>query len=116
MQITLEAEKQIIEATYELHSMCLQAVDKVINDEELLRKFEIPEVLWPAIRSSWNQKKPDFMGRFDFAWDGNGEPKMLEYNADTPSVLVESAKPQLNWQKDKHVDDYQANFMDEFMI
>ena len=92
VQISLKAEKEIIEATFELHNMCLEAVDKVVNDDDLLKKFEIPEVLWPAIKTSWKNKKTDFMGRFDLAWGGEGKPKMLEYNADTPSVLVESAQ------------------------
>ena len=43
------------------------------------------------MKKSWTDKKTDLMGRFDLAWDGNGPPKLLEYNADTPSVLVESA-------------------------
>ena len=82
----------------------------------MLEKFEIPQVLWPAIKKSWEEKRPDFMGRFDFSWDGLGPPKMLEYNADTPSVLVECSKPSQNWQNDKHIDDYQSNFMEDFMI
>jgi glutathionylspermidine synthase len=73
--------------------MCLEAVDRVVGDDVMLRKFEIPETLWPAVKTSWKNKRRDFMGRFDLAWDGKGHPKMLEYNADTPSVLVESAKP-----------------------
>ena len=33
----------------------------------------------------------DLMGRFDFSWDGEEPPKLLEYNGDTPSVVVESS-------------------------
>jgi glutathionylspermidine synthase len=40
------------------------------------------------------------MGRFDFLWDGEGLPKMAEYNADTPTVLVESAIAQRQWLED----------------
>ena len=82
----------MIEATFDLHNMCLEVVDRVIKDDILLTLFEIPHVLWPAVRKSWNEKKTDFLGRFDLAWDGTGPPKLLEYNADTPSVLVESAQ------------------------
>lgn len=55
----------------------------------------------------------------DLAWDGTGPPKLLEYNGDTPSVLVESAKPSLNWCADlqaKHKNARQANFMDPALI
>jgi len=58
-----------------------------------LKLFEIPDDLIPAVKKSWNDKRTDLMGRFDLAWDGNFPPKLLEYNADTPSVLVESAAP-----------------------
>jgi glutathionylspermidine synthase len=106
VEITMEAEKQLIEATYVLHSMCLELVERVVNDDVLLTLFEIPRVLWPAIKKSWGLKKPDLMGRFDLAWDGTGPPKMLEYNGDTPSVLVESGLSQLNWQKEVHPEDF----------
>ena len=79
--------------------MSLELVDKVVNDDVLLTLFEIPEVLWPAIKKSWAEKKLDLLGRMDFAWDGNGPPKLLEYNGDTPSVLVESALPSKSWIK-----------------
>ena len=106
VKITMGAEKEIVEATYELHSMCLELVERVVNDDALLTAFEIPSVLWPAIRKSWKEKKTDLMGRFDLAWDGKGPPKLLEYNADTPSVLVESGTSQLRWQMDKYTNDY----------
>ena len=39
------------------------------------------------------------MGRFDLAYDATGPPKLLEYNGDTPSVLVESGAVQYNWYR-----------------
>jgi glutathionylspermidine synthase len=30
-------------------------------------------------------------GRFDLAYRGDGPPKLLEYNADTPTALFEAA-------------------------
>jgi glutathionylspermidine synthase len=100
-----------MEATFQLHNMCLEVVERVANDDVLLTLFEIPEALWPAIKKSWKEKKTDFMGRFDLAWDGTKPPKLFEYNADTPSVLVESSLAQLHWQREKHPGSWQANFM-----
>ena len=77
--------------------MCLEVVERVVNDDVLLTLFEIPRELWPAIRKSWRTKQTDMMGRFDFAWSGANPPKLFEYNADTPSLLVESSLTQLNW-------------------
>ena len=38
---------------------------------------------------------------------------MLEYNGDTPSVLVESSNVSNVWKNDKHKDHFQSNFMDK---
>ena len=40
-------------------------------------------------------------GRFDLAFDGKGPPKLLEYNADTPTALLEAAVIQWSWLKDQ---------------
>ena len=40
------------------------------------------------VRQSWARRDSDFIGRFDLLWDGESEPKLAEYNADTPTVLV----------------------------
>ena len=54
--ISAEAEKQLLEATFELHNMCLEVVDEIIDDDNMLKMFHINEVLWPAIRKSWNDR------------------------------------------------------------
>jgi glutathionylspermidine synthase len=68
-----------------------------LESEELMDVFEIPPVLRPAIKHSWKQRQSDFIGRFDFIWDGIGNPKLLEYNADTPTILVETGVGQQIW-------------------
>lgn len=111
--------------------MCLAAVHKVIQDPRLLRLFHIPSDLWPAMRKSYgmvfDQSKPnnyrvdgkaqfDLMGRFDWSWDGKNPPKLLEYNADTPSLLLESSVIQGDWYKDtfsRYAGNSQANFIDK---
>ena len=40
--------------------------------------------------SSWEEDDYSLYGRFDFAFV-NGVPKLLEFNADTPTSLVEAA-------------------------
>jgi glutathionylspermidine synthase len=49
-----------MEATYEVHSMALQVVDRVVNDENLLTMFSINQDLWPMIKRSWHEGKMDF--------------------------------------------------------
>lgn len=50
-----KAENDILEASYEIHSMALEAVDLVVNDDALLKLFYINPNLWKAIRSAWKK-------------------------------------------------------------
>ncbi len=43
---------------------------------------------------------PSVIGRFDIRYDGNGPPKLLEFNADTPTCLPEAAVVQWHWHED----------------
>lgn len=97
-----EREIDELEATTnDLHQMSLEAVDLVINNEALLQKFRIPENVWGFVADSWHKKEPSLYGRFDFAYDGKAPAKMLEYNADTPTSLYESAFFQWIWLEDQ---------------
>ncbi len=86
------------DATAELEQMALALVEQVVRtggrDYERLR---IPELAWPAIERSWSQRDKNLYGRFDFRYDGEGPPKLLEYNADTPTALFEAAVVQWDW-------------------
>lgn len=53
--LSAKAENELLEASYELHSMALEAVDIVVNDDALLDLFYINKDLWPAIRHSWGK-------------------------------------------------------------
>ena len=77
-------------------------MEKVVADPDLMDKFEIPPILREAVRVSWVQRKPDLLGRFDLFYDGNEPPKMLEYNGDTPTLLLESAKAQADWSSNTY--------------
>ncbi|KPY03282.1 Glutathionylspermidine synthase family protein [Pseudomonas savastanoi pv. nerii] len=83
--------------TQELHQMCLDAVARVVDSEELLHRLAIPEAFFDVIRASWKQGHPHLYGRFDFAYDGTGPAKMYEINADTPTSLMEAGAFQLLW-------------------
>ena len=53
------------------------------------------------------------MGRFDWSWDASNPPKLLEYNADTPSMILESSVIQGDWQKQKLPRDGQSNYLED---
>ena len=90
---------KIERATNELHQLCIAAVQNVI-DEKRYDQLRIPAAAIPLIEASWNAEPPSIYGRFDLAYDGVSPPKMLEYNADTPTALLEAAVIQWDWQQD----------------
>lgn len=92
----LEEIETLEAATSALQEMCLQAVERVIVQDEYAR-FGIPEAVRPIIAASWEADPPAIYGRFDLSYDGGGPPKLLEYNADTPTSLLEAAVIQWHW-------------------
>jgi glutathionylspermidine synthase len=105
-----------IEADVELlHDMCLKAVDYVISAGRYA-DFGIPDWVAPAIEASWRRSDPYVFGRFDLRYDGTGPAKLLEYNADTPTALVESSIIQWYWLQDVHPEDDQWNSLHERLI
>ena len=103
------------EATHALQEMCLTLVQHVI-DEKRYGLFRIPERFEEYIERSWNDDERTVYGRFDFAYDGANPPKLLEYNADTPTALVEAAVAQWQWLQELHPDGDQFNSIHERLI
>jgi glutathionylspermidine synthase len=87
-------------ATFALDRMCLEAVEHVITNR-LFPHFGIPEAFAPWIAHSWEHDERTIYGRFDLSFDGDGPPKLLEYNADTPTALLEAAVIQWFWFQDR---------------
>ncbi|MDV7143874.1 glutathionylspermidine synthase family protein [Tropicimonas sp. TH_r6] len=92
-----QIEDDIEDPSTELHAMCRDAVARILASEALLEKLGIPEAYWPLVAESWRREDPEIYGRFDLAYDGTGPAKLLEYNADTPTSLYESASFQWLW-------------------
>lgn len=101
--------------TYELNRLCLEAVQHVL-DEDRLDQFQIPKEYHDYIRDSWEHDEHTVYGRFDLAYDGRYEPKLLEYNADTPTGLLEAAVVQWFWLQDKFPHANQYNSIHERLI
>lgn len=106
--------KEIVEATYQIQSLCLELVDEVVNNDSLMDLFDIPVNLRPLVRDSWAKRETDFLGRFDFLIDKQGQVKLLEYNGDTPTLLIESGRIQhMVYDNIKKVDLKQSIFYKE---
>lgn len=91
--------EQIETATYALNEMCLQAVEHIIQQQHF-SQFLIPPEFISYIQQSWERDEHTIYGRFDLHFDGQGQPRLLEYNADTPTALLEAAVAQWFWFKD----------------
>jgi glutathionylspermidine synthase len=98
-QLSRHEVDQLEAATDSLHTMCLELVQDVISNRQL-GLFLVPPEFEEFVIRSWEEQEPSIYGRFDLAYDGVGPPKMLEYNADTPTALYEAAVIQWLWLKD----------------
>src|SRR5262245_25520570 len=98
-----------------LHDLCLQAVETVIK-ENWWDRLCIPDAAIEPIRNSWQRDDFSLYGRFDVAYDGRNPPKLLEYNADTPTALVEASVAQWFWLQDCFKDTDQFNSIHERLI
>ena len=105
----------IEEVTWKMHELCIKAVDFVIN-ERRFEHFALPGWFIDYAVDSWNADDPTLFGRFDFRYDGINTPKLLEYNADTPTSLIEAAVAQWNWQQEVKPKADQFNSLHERLI
>lgn len=97
------------QATAELQRISIAAAERAIRDNWRDRLAISPQA-WQEIIHSWDRDDLSLYGRFDLMWDGSGEPKMLEYNADTPTSLLEASVVQWQWlqQTRPHADQFNS--------
>jgi glutathionylspermidine synthase len=110
----MEEIVSIEKASAELWTMCLTAVQHVI-DNSLYKSFAIPQWMIPYIERTWNEDHPSVYGRFDLCCK-DGQIKLLEFNADTPTSLFEAGIVQWFWLKDFDNDKDQFNSIHEKLI
>lgn len=114
-EFSLAEIEEIEVATNTLHELCLEAVQVVLDDDRF-DEFRIPPAFRDWIRASWDNDEPTVYGRFDLAYDGRTPPKLLEYNADTPTALFEAAVVQWQWLEAVHPGLDQFNSLHEQLI
>jgi glutathionylspermidine synthase len=80
------------DAANELYDMYINAAEYVI-EKDLFHELNIPFNLVELIKESWeNDVHWHLYGRFDLAGGLDGKPiKLIEFNADTPTALYETA-------------------------
>jgi glutathionylspermidine synthase len=103
-------EADLLESsTNELAQLALAAAQHIIH-HQLYAKLGIAASAIPLIEKSWEAEPPSLYGRFDLAFDGIHPPKLLEYNADTPTSLLEASVVQWYWLQEAapHLDQYNS--------
>jgi glutathionylspermidine synthase len=109
-------EVDVLEAAANaLHYLCIEAAEAVIKNKWWPR-LGIPELAIPSILGAWERDDFSLYGRFDLSFDGRTPPKLLEYNADTPTALVEASVAQWFWLQDVHPGADQFNSIHERLI
>lgn len=96
-QLSPELVSRFFEAAREVHAKCLELCEQIV-DGGSCGESGLPPDIGDAITQSWRLKQPHLYGRFDFALGPDGLPKLLEYNADTPTALLEAAVIQDSWR------------------
>ncbi len=103
-------------ATAEIQRLALAAGDVMLEPRSgWLGKMGIPESAWSRIRETWVSEPPALYGRLDLAYDGRSI-KLLEYNADTPTALVEAAVAQWYWLEERFPKADQWNSLHEKLV
>ncbi|AQS67940.1 glutathionylspermidine synthase family protein [Streptomyces pactum] len=94
----VEALEEVVE---ELHRMCLAAAEHIVTAGRFADLGITDPRVVRAVTEAWHRRAelPSVYARFDLRYDGTGPAKLLEYNADTPTSLVEAASPQWFWME-----------------
>jgi glutathionylspermidine synthase len=108
-----------------LFEMCIAAGDHIL-EHGLLDRLGVPQFAWEQIARTWYDDSeqgggdfsPSVYGRFDVRYAGveGDRPKLLEFNADTPTALPESAVVQWYWHMDTGQGKDQWNALHERLV
>ncbi|MFF8804229.1 glutathionylspermidine synthase family protein [Streptomyces omiyaensis] len=111
----VEALEEVVE---ELHAMCLAAAAHIVERDRFADLGITDPRVAGRVAESWRRRAelPSLYARFDLVYDGTGPAKMLEYNADTPTSLVEAASPQWFWMEERFPGADQWNSLHERLV
>ncbi|MFJ4851194.1 MULTISPECIES: glutathionylspermidine synthase family protein [unclassified Streptomyces] len=118
-EFSLPEVEELEAAVAELHAMCLAAAAHIVERDRFADLGIHDPRLAARIAESWHRRSelPSLYGRFDLRHDGAGGPaKLLEYNADTPTSLVEAASAQWFWMEDLFPGADQWNSLHERLV
>lgn len=89
-----------------LFEMCVQAGDHIVADPRLMTRMGIPEWAQAEVKRQWDIEpaRGSVYARFDLRFGGHDHPdqsarvaQLYEFNADTPTCLLEAGWAQWTW-------------------
>lgn len=110
--------ERLEEATREAYCMYCEAAEYIISEKPdfMERMLQIPAEVCERICESWNRDELSLYGRFDFLLDEKGVPRILEFNADTPTSLLEASVIQWQWKEECFPECDQYNGIHEGLV
>jgi len=102
------------DVTERLHRMCVEAAHHLATGA--FGTLGLSERALAVARDSLAADSVSVYGRFDLRYDGEGPAQLYEYNADTPTGLIESSVAQWYWLQDLHPERDQWNSLHERLV
>lgn len=125
---TMADADELAAAAEACFAMFVEAGDYLVAHPKVMTRMGIPEWAHAMIKRSWDdtidgEEFGSVYGRFDFRFGGLNHddsamrtPKLYEFNADTPTCLVESAWIQWLWLQDTAFGPDQWNMIWENLV
>lgn len=91
------AANALLDTAARLQARCEEAVAAVVESGDYSH-FGIPHpAMRDAIARSWRARETPLYGRMDFSYGGDGQPRLLDYEAENPFGLSEASYGQWEW-------------------
>jgi glutathionylspermidine synthase len=114
-ELSMAEVEELEQATSDLWDLCIRAGDHML-EHDWLERMGIPPEARDLVRRSWDSEPPALYARFDLHYDGTGPPKLLEFNADTPTSLLEAAAVQWHWLEEQFPEADQWNSIHDRLV
>ncbi|GKT63783.1 glutathionylspermidine synthase [Colletotrichum tofieldiae] len=113
-------------AAKDVFAMCCEAAEYLVEHPDIItKKMAVPAFALKQIKESWDREPAwgSIYGRFDVCFGGLNHPdprlrvpKFYEFNADTPTTLVEAASIQWLWLEQTGHGNDQFNGITEALV
>lgn len=114
-QFTTAEIDALDDAAQALEETCLDFIAETVERGDYTG-YGFDDLACGLIEASWQRQDRNLYGRFDLAFGADGLPKMLEYNADTPTALFEASVVQWEWLEHHFPDCDQFNGLHEMLV